>query len=145
MAIVAHNSVSYPVALMAVGRLGATVTALPAEAKHEDLAYFFQESLAEVFFADSGALAEVQKAAQSMGLPASSAILLDGRQDGILSLKHLIQQGKVSKMVVSPAASRKSSCAFLAFTSGTTSRPKAVSPRFFSAYSRKDEAENSRL
>lgn len=132
VAIVAQNSVSYPIALMAASHSGATVTTLPGEAKQQDLAYFFHEASVKLVFSDIAALTQVQEAAQSIGLPSTNIIVLETGQHGQGSLDDLISKGIRKRQQSTTPTTDPASCAFLAFTSGTTSKPKAVSRCSFS-------------
>jgi 4-coumarate--CoA ligase len=131
VAIVSANSISYPVAMFAAGRLGAVVAALPHEANAKDLSYFFQASSTVMVFTTGSSSGQVREACQMVGLSDQRIIRVDGTPERKDSIQGLIEYGKnlgPSKFVEewTPAENASAACAFLSFTSGTTGRPKAV-------------------
>lgn len=106
---------------MAASRLGAIVTLLPSEAKEADLAYYFRESGTRLVFSDDEALGQVREACKSVQLHESRILPLTKAGIG-----HLVGRGHMKVKAWSPTDRASSTCAFLAFTSGTTGKPKAV-------------------
>ncbi|KAH7161513.1 hypothetical protein EDB81DRAFT_839833 [Dactylonectria macrodidyma] len=131
VAIVSRNSIWYPAAMLSVSRLGGVVTLLPPEAKSADLAYYFESSRSVLIFADTESMDQVRQASQSINIPESRIISLDGSSDETSSLHQLIARGNdlIPDHFVEPwkpLHQATSPCGFLCFSSGTTGRSKAV-------------------
>lgn len=131
VAIICRNSVWYPVAMFSALRLGAVVSALPQEAKADDLAYYLRAGKAAVVYADSTSIDEVRRACQIVGLASDRIISLDGSVQGQPTLQQLITADSTvarseQTEAWKPRGSASKECAMLCFSSGTTGLPKAV-------------------
>ncbi|KAF5684532.1 phenylacetyl ligase [Fusarium circinatum] len=131
IAIIGQNSIWYPVAILAVSRLGAVVTLLPPDSVKDDLIYLLGTSKTALVFTDEGAVDEVTAASKVVGIPAKNVLRLDGPKDQMNSLQNLRQRGESlypSSYAKSwgPKYNEPSPCAFLSWSSGTTGKPKAV-------------------
>lgn len=141
VAIIASNSINYKVALFAAGRLGATVTVLPSAALAQDITHFLSASSARFVFFDRGTAAEVAKSwnGPAGSKPPYTLFSLDGSSCGTAhngapyTLERLVSEGQARGIggqtpawTVPAGQSNKAICAFLAFSSGTTGKPKAV-------------------
>ncbi|CAK7225865.1 hypothetical protein SEUCBS140593_006048 [Sporothrix eucalyptigena] len=132
VAVLAQNSVNYAVATFAAGRLGAVVTALPSLALSQDIAHYLEASSARIVFYDKYTEKEVFKAWKGPGMPPYTLIPLDAPSGtGKLSLQKLVTDGaalpiQTSAWSIPRDQSNKKVCAFLAFSSGTTGKPKAI-------------------
>ena len=82
----------------------------------------------------ASALPVAVPAAKSAGIPNSHIILLEGHQDGFVTLQDLLALGKdlgvdhqSLPFKLAEMQSNKELCGFYSFSSGTTGLPKAVS------------------
>ncbi|CAK7228512.1 hypothetical protein SBRCBS47491_006929 [Sporothrix bragantina] len=132
VAVIAQNSVNYAVATFAAGRLGATVSALASQALSQDIAHYLEASSARIVFYDRSTEQEVIKSWKGPGAPPYTVISLDSAPGaGKLSLNQLIEDGasltnQAPVWQLPRGQSNKNVCAFLAFSSGTTGKPKAI-------------------
>ncbi|KAL2202236.1 acetyl-CoA synthetase-like protein [Sarocladium strictum] len=135
IAIVSRNSLATPVALFAASRLGARVTCLPPDASADDLAYYFTKAKVSLVFADGEAWKNVKGGCRGSRLDEERVVFLEGEAEAdqkvtldALVLRNLSNASSISRPndAWNPPGGAKTTCAFLAFTSGTTGRPKAV-------------------
>ncbi|KAF9874298.1 4-coumarate- ligase [Colletotrichum karsti] len=133
VAIVCRSSVWYPVAVFAAIRLGAVVVPLPHEAKPPDYEYFLKTCGAKLVFVDESTVDLVRPACARLNLGPESIMSVDGSVKGLKSLQTLIGDGgslgrqeEVSYWQLSSTQTNDKTCAYLAFSSGTTGLPKAV-------------------
>jgi fatty-acyl-CoA synthase len=128
IAILAQNSIHWPIVQLAVARAGMILVPLNTYYKLEDLTYALAHSQARaVFFTPafrtSKYLDLVREAAkQSRDL--RSMIVIGGHADGCLSLEDLIAEGTASGAALPPV--RGEDNAAIIYTSGTTGFPKGA-------------------
>lgn len=134
--IFASNTIWYPVALFAAVRLGVVATASSPEYGAEEAAYILQSSKAKLIFADHSSYKALTGAAAILGLDENKIIFLEPprRQvhlvDDLPSVQAELESADAARAVpafgLPPGKTGGQVCAFLSFTSGTTSRPKGV-------------------
>jgi 4-coumarate--CoA ligase len=131
--ILASNSIWYPIALFAAIRLGAVVTCSSPEYNTDEALYILKSAEAKVIFADLVALDTVRNAANMTGFDLDHIIRIEPPKSSTdsCSIQNLIVQGSrrnpIDPFELRPGQHNKDVCAYLSFTSGTTSKPKGVS------------------
>ncbi|CCM05467.1 uncharacterized protein FIBRA_07688 [Fibroporia radiculosa] len=132
------NHVDYPVAVWAVHRLGATVTAANPSYTAEELEYQLDATNSRLLIAHPWNLPAAISAARSAGLSTDRIILFDMECEGSSStelaghttIQELVTEGHSSMQIFIERLFRpgeaRHKLAFLSFSSGTTGRPKAV-------------------
>ncbi|EXJ74992.1 uncharacterized protein A1O5_01688 [Cladophialophora psammophila CBS 110553] len=129
--VFASNTIWYPVTMFAAVRLGVVFTGSSPEYGPDEAGYIMKASRAKLVFADQGSLKAV-----AQGFDRERIVLLEPARSqlqdfGTLpSVKGLLEEGDVGGAVAPftiPRGSKNDQiCAYLSFTSGTTSRPKGV-------------------
>ncbi|KZT08184.1 amp dependent CoA ligase [Laetiporus sulphureus 93-53] len=130
--IFSPNHVDYPVAIWAVHRLGAIITAANPSYLAGELEYQLTATKAKLMIVHSWSLAVALDAARLAGIPPERIVLLDSpsQQVAHVTVDELVKEG-LSKPLnfverrLKPGEGR-TKLAFLSFSSGTTGRPKAV-------------------
>ncbi|KAL3483141.1 acetyl-CoA synthetase-like protein [Aspergillus germanicus] len=127
------NSLWYPVAVFAALRLGAVISPISPECTAEEAANMLRTVRPQVIIVDSRSYQAVERCLQ--GVDAHSARLIaltadDGASLGLPSVQTLSSwtalQSPVDAWSMHSSQSSHDFCAFLCFTSGTTSLPKAT-------------------
>lgn len=108
-----------------------------------EMVYALRKSKAKFVVADEGSWGRVAEACREVGIPAERVFLLEAEdggkgglagEEGVLGVRELCEIGKawgargqVGEYVLPEGASNGDLLGFLAFSSGTTGLPKAVS------------------
>ncbi len=131
IAVLARNAISYHVAVFAAARLGAVVAVLPPTALADDIVYYLEASGACLVLYDGATASELAmsgwRGGPRISMETGVGALIEGA-DG--TLQDTIAEG--ARLSAPPAwtppagQSNKNICAILAFSSGTTGKPKAV-------------------
>ncbi|KAI0066477.1 amp dependent CoA ligase [Artomyces pyxidatus] len=133
--IFSPNHVDYPVAVWAVHRLGAIVTAANPSYNAEELAYQLTATKAVNIIAHPAFLPAALTAAKQAGIPPERVIPIDPASEaqrrhlaptlGELVAYGLAHEASFVERRLNPGEG-KTKLAFLSFSSGTTGKPKAV-------------------
>jgi acyl-CoA synthetase (AMP-forming)/AMP-acid ligase II len=120
VAIFAHNGMDYLLALFGIWRIGAISALVNVQFAHE-LDYYYADHTPSVVIYTHDMAAAVRRAAQSCG-SVRHLVCMDGPQDGALSLPELL----AARLQPPPDPGQESAIAHLAYTSGTTGKPKGA-------------------
>jgi long-chain acyl-CoA synthetase len=118
--IVAHNGMDYLVSMLACWRLGA-IAALVNVKFADELDYYFSDHTPSVVIYTHDLEAAVKRGAAAAGT-VRHLVCMDGPQEGALALGELMAAG----LPVPPDPGEESAVAHLAYTSGTTGKPKGA-------------------
>jgi acyl-CoA synthetase (AMP-forming)/AMP-acid ligase II len=120
VAIFAHNGMDYLIALFGIWRIGAISALVNVQFAHE-LDYYYADHTPSVVIYTHDMAAAVRRAAQSCG-SVRHLVCMDGPQDGALSLPELL----AARLRPPPDPGQETAIAHLAYTSGTTGKPKGA-------------------
>jgi acyl-CoA synthetase (AMP-forming)/AMP-acid ligase II len=118
--VFAHNGMDYLLALFGTWRVGA-ISALVNVQFAAELDYYYADHTPSVVIYTHDMAQAVRRAARSAG-SVRHLICMDGPQDGALSLPELM----AAKLPAPPDPNDESAVAHLAYTSGTTGKPKGA-------------------
>jgi acyl-CoA synthetase (AMP-forming)/AMP-acid ligase II len=120
VAIFAHNGMDYLIALFGTWRLGA-IAALVNVQFAAELDYYYADHTPSIVIYTHDMAQAVRRAARSCG-SVRHLICMDGPQEGALSLPELM----AARLPAPPDPADESAIAHLAYTSGTTGKPKGA-------------------
>ncbi|KAL3444240.1 hypothetical protein BJX65DRAFT_311019 [Aspergillus insuetus] len=127
------NSLWYPVAVFAAIRLGAVISPISPECTAEEAAHMLRTVRPQVIIVDSRSYHTVERCLQGRDAPSARLIALtadDGASLDLPSAQTLSSRTALQELVdswsMNSSQSSRDLCAFLCFTSGTTSLPKAT-------------------
>ncbi|PCH36898.1 amp dependent CoA ligase [Wolfiporia cocos MD-104 SS10] len=129
--IFSPNHVDYPVAVWAVHRLGAIVTAANPAYMAGELEYQLTTTKAKLLFVHPWSYEVATDAARAAGLAPDRIVLFDSLpNNSCVTIQQLVEEGhskppSFTERRLNPGEG-KTKLAFLSFSSGTTGRPKAV-------------------
>lgn len=139
ISLFSQNTIWYPVAMFSVLRAGGRVSGASPAYTVDEMTYALKMGQTKLFMTTPDNLEVALQAADNAGVPRSRIILLEGEEDGYVSLHDLIEIGRgfgrnqVPAFKIPRGKRNKDVCGFLSFSSGTTGLPKAVrfDPRLF--------------
>lgn len=126
IAVISENSYYYIVAVFAVTSIGATVVTIDIEQSEEVISHMVKFADCDAFFASTEMLEVIQ---QKKLFSDMEYVVLDEKESDTRCVAYCIKEGRE---LINNAAIQKEDIdyqknpAFIIFTSGTTSRPKAV-------------------
>jgi long-chain acyl-CoA synthetase len=120
VAVFAHNGMDYLIALFGTWRIGA-ISALVNVQFADELDYYYADHTPTVVIYTHDMAEAVRRAAHSSG-SVRHLICMDGPQDGALSLPQLL----AARLPAPPDPGDETAVAHLAYTSGTTGKPKGA-------------------
>lgn len=118
--IVAHNGMDYLVSMLACWRLG-SIAALVNVKFADELDYYFSDHTPSIVIYTHDLEAAVKRGAAAAGT-VRHLVCMDGPQEGALALGELM----AAQLPVPPDPRDESAIAHLAYTSGTTGKPKGA-------------------
>ena len=128
IAILAQNSIHWPIVQLAVAKAGMVLVPLNTYYKVDDLAYALGHSEARaVFFTPAfrtNKYLDLVREAAEQSKYLRRKIVIGGRADGCLSIEDLITEGTTSHTSLSPIHGKDD--AAIIYTSGTTGFPKGA-------------------
>ena len=131
--IFSTNNVWYPVAMMAVSRLGGIVSGASPQYNVSEMAYALKKSNAKFLMTVPGSMKIALAAAEKAEIPRERIFVLTGQTDGFCTIQDLLRVGasfgddQVEPFTIPKGKTNGDVCGFLSFSSGTTGLPKAVS------------------
>jgi acyl-CoA synthetase (AMP-forming)/AMP-acid ligase II len=120
VAVFAHNGMDYLIAMFGTWRIGA-ISALVNVQFAAELDYYYADHTPSVVLYTHDMAEAVRRAARSCG-SVHHLICMDGPQDGALSLPQLL----AARLPPPPDPREETAIAHLAYTSGTTGKPKGA-------------------
>jgi acyl-CoA synthetase (AMP-forming)/AMP-acid ligase II len=120
VALFAHNGMDYLIALFGIWRIGAISALVNVQFAHE-LDYYYADHTPRVVIYTHDMADAVRRAAHSCG-SVRHLVCMDGPQDGALSLPELL----AARLRPPPDPGQETAIAHLAYTSGTTGKPKGA-------------------
>ncbi|CZR66986.1 related to phenylacetyl-CoA ligase [Phialocephala subalpina] len=133
VALFSQNTIWYPVAMLAVNRVGGTISGASPAYNVEEMTYALKTANAKYLFTIPGSMDVASAAAKNAGIPKERVFLLEGETEGFTTMKQLLELGKkegdrgqVEEYKLKDGEKNKDLCGFLSFSSGTTGLPKAV-------------------
>jgi 4-coumarate--CoA ligase len=137
VALFSPNTIWYPVAMLAVNRVGGVVSGASPAYNVEEMSYALKTGKAKYIFTVPGSMDVAEKAARSARIGKERVFLLEGEMEGFTSMKALLEIGRkygeenqVEEYKLKEGERNGDLCGFLSFSSGTTGLPKAVRTLF---------------
>ncbi|OAG42492.1 hypothetical protein AYO21_03368 [Fonsecaea monophora] len=125
--VFASNTIWYPIAMFAAVRLGVVFTGSSPEYGAEEAGYIMKASRAKLVFADQGSLKAVSQAFDKERIVLLEPAHASGPLPTVKRLLDEVDSARTPTPFTLPAGKTNGQvCAYLSFTSGTTSRPKGV-------------------
>jgi 4-coumarate--CoA ligase len=127
------NSIWYPVAMWAVVRVGGRINGASPAYNVEEMTYALRTAKSRVLITLPGSLDVALAAAKEAGIPRERVFLLEGEEEGFVSVQDLVHRverdggATVPPWRIPKGMTNKEVCGYLNFSSGTTGLPKAVS------------------
>jgi len=120
IAVFAHNGMDYLLALLGTWRIGA-ISALVNVQFADELDYYYADHTPSIVIYTHDMAAPVRRAARSCG-SVRHLVCMDGPQEGAASLPELM----AARLPAPPDPADENAIAHLAYTSGTTGKPKGA-------------------
>ncbi|KIW82269.1 hypothetical protein Z517_05296 [Fonsecaea pedrosoi CBS 271.37] len=125
--VFASNTIWYPIAMFAAVRLGVVFTGSSPEYGAEEAGYIMKASRAKLVFADQGSLKAVSQVFDKERIVLLEPAHASGPLPTVKRLLDEVDSARTPTPFTLPAGKTNGQvCAYLSFTSGTTSRPKGV-------------------
>ncbi|PKY07654.1 acetyl-CoA synthetase-like protein [Aspergillus campestris IBT 28561] len=133
IALFSPNTIWYPVAMLATVRVGGIISGASPAYNVEEMAYALKTAHARFLMTVPSSLVVAVPAAAQAGIPKERIFLLEGAEDGYVTVQQLIAigrdysaDGQVASFQLPVGKTNQDICGFLSFSSGTTGLPKAV-------------------